>query len=149
MTVTKGTRPVTKKSSSAPAKRAMSDEHKAALAEGREQGRAVRRYLEALESAKPRRGRKRTPEKMEDRLACIDEAMASADPLSRVHLAQERLNLEVHLASGDNRVDLGALEAEFIVAARAYSDRKGISYSAWREVGVAPRVLKAAGLPRS
>ena len=29
----------------------MSDSHKAALAEGREQGRAVRRYLEALEAA--------------------------------------------------------------------------------------------------
>ena len=36
----------------------MSDAHKEALAEGREQGRAVRRYLEALEANKPRRGRK-------------------------------------------------------------------------------------------
>ena len=42
--------------------RAMSDEHKAALAEGREQGRVVRRYLEALESSRPKRGRRRTPE---------------------------------------------------------------------------------------
>src|SRR5689334_9539098 len=39
--------------------RAMSDEHKAALAEGRAQGRAVRLYLEALEANKPKRGRKR------------------------------------------------------------------------------------------
>ena len=31
----------------------MSDEHKAALAEGRDQGRAVRRYLEALETSRP------------------------------------------------------------------------------------------------
>ncbi len=30
-------------------KSGMTDEHKAALAEGRNQGRAVRRYLEALE----------------------------------------------------------------------------------------------------
>ncbi len=30
--------------------RTMSEDHKAALAEGREQGRVVRRYLEALES---------------------------------------------------------------------------------------------------
>ena len=37
--------------------RAMSEEHKAALAEGREQGRVVRRYLEALESQRPKRGR--------------------------------------------------------------------------------------------
>jgi len=125
----------------------MSDEHKAALAEGREQGRAVRRYLEALESTRPRRGRKRTPEKMEARLAAIDEALATADPLSRVHLAQERLDLEAHLAVGDNQVDLEALEAEFIATAAADGGRKGISYTAWREVEA--RVLKAAGISRS
>ncbi len=127
----------------------MSDEHKAALAEGRDQGRAVRRYLEALESTRPRRGRKRTPEKMEARLGAIDEALATADPLSRVHLAQERLDLEAHLAVGDNQVDLKALEAEFIATAAAYGERKGISYTAWREVGVEARVLKAAGISRS
>ena len=55
----------------------MSDTHKAALAEGREQGRAVRRYLEALEAHKPRRGRKRTPESMEKRLAAIEDDVAS------------------------------------------------------------------------
>ena len=48
-----------------PTKRTMSAEHKAALAEGREQGRAVREYLEALEAHKPRRGRKRTPDSNE------------------------------------------------------------------------------------
>src|SRR5215210_5349048 len=59
--------------------RTMSDEHKAALAEGRSQGRAVRRYLEALEANKPKRGRKRTPEGIQRRLAAIEERMASAD----------------------------------------------------------------------
>jgi len=127
----------------------MSDEHKAALAEGRDQGRAVRRYLEALESTRPRRGRKRTPEKMEARLAAIDEAPHTTDPLSRVHLAQERLDLETHLAVGDNQVDLEAFEAEFIATASAYGERKGISYTAWRAVGVEARVLKAAGISRS
>lgn len=43
----------------------MSDDHKAALAEGRAQGRAVRAYLEGLEASKPRRGRKRTPRECE------------------------------------------------------------------------------------
>ncbi|MDQ1502388.1 MAG: hypothetical protein QOD57_115, partial [Actinomycetota bacterium] len=37
----------------------MSDEHKQALAEGRDQGRGVRLYLEALEKNRPKRGRKR------------------------------------------------------------------------------------------
>lgn len=127
----------------------MTDEHKAGLAQGREQGRAVRRYLEALESAKPRRGRKRTPERMEARLAAIDQAMRTADPLARVRLAQERLDLEAHLIRGDHQADLQALEAEFVAAAKAYGERKGITYNAWREVGVSPRVLKAAGVRRS
>src|SRR5918994_5836283 len=68
----------------------MSDEHKAALAEGRDQGRAVRRYLEALEANKPRRGRKRSPESVKKRLAAIESDIATADPLRRVHLVQER-----------------------------------------------------------
>ena len=38
----------------------MSDEHKAALAKGRMEGRVVRDYLEGLRATKPKRGRKRT-----------------------------------------------------------------------------------------
>ena len=72
----------------------MSDTHKAALAEGRDQGRAVRRYLEALEAHKPRRGRKRTPESMEKRLAAIEERLSQADPLTRLQLVQERMDLQ-------------------------------------------------------
>jgi len=127
----------------------MSDSHKEALALGREQGRAVRRYLEALEANKPRRGRKRTPEGIQRRLAAIEERMADADALTRLHLSQERMDLEAELAAaGDGGVDLEALEAEFIHAVGPYSQRKGISYDAWRAAGVEPRVLKAAGLGR-
>lgn len=127
----------------------MSDSHKEALAEGREQGRAVRRYLEALEANKPRRGRKRTPESIQKRLATIDERIGVADALSRLHLAQERMDLEAELAaSGDGGVDLEALEAQFVAAAGPYSRRKGVSYDAWRAAGVEPRTLKAAGITR-
>jgi len=129
--------------------RAMSDEHKAALAEGREQGRIVRRYLEALESHRPRRGRKRTPESITKRLASVDEELASADALSRLHLVQERLDLERELAAlnGDG-VDMGESEAGFVEVAPAYSERKGITDEAWRSIGVEPRVLKAAWIPK-
>jgi hypothetical protein len=139
------------KKTAAPAEKAprsMSDAHKEALAEGREQGRAVRRYLEALEANKPRRGRKRTPEGIQRRLAAIEERMASADALSRLHLAQERMDLEAELASSSDGVDMGALEAAFIKSAGPYSRRKGIGYEAWRAANVEPRVLKAAGIGR-
>ncbi len=126
----------------------MSDSHKAALAEGREQGRAVRRYLEALEAHKPKRGRKRTPESIQKRLSAIEEQLPTADPLTRVHLVQERMNLETELAAGDNAVDMTTLEEGFVAAAGPYGQRKGITYAAWREAGVDPSVLRRAGIRR-
>lgn len=127
----------------------MSVNHKAALAEGRNQGRSVRRYLEALDAHKPKRGRKRTPESMKKRLARIEEELTSADPLKRLQLTQERLDLKRELDAVNEKVDLSGLERDFIKAAGAYSDRKGISYAAWRELGVEPTVLKRAGINRS
>ena len=126
----------------------MSDSHKAALAEGREQGRAVRRYLEALEAHKPKRGRKRTPESMQKRLATIDEQLPNADPLTRLHLVQERMDLEAELSATDDGVNLQELQDAFVAAAEPYGRRKGITYSAWRELGVDPSVLRAAGIRR-
>jgi hypothetical protein len=126
----------------------MSAEHKEALALGREQGRAVRRYLEALEAHKPKRGRKRTPESIEKRLADIENRLQNADPLSRLQLVQERMNLQNELASKSATVDLEALEQAFVKAARDYGRRKGITYAAWREAGVNPAVLRAAGIRR-
>ena len=127
----------------------MSDEHKAALAEGRSQGRAVRRYLEALEANKPKRGRKRTPESIQKRLDKIATELEAADPLKRLQLTQEQLDLEAELAASSSTVDLSALEADFVASAAAYAARKGISYSAFRSVGVSPAVLRAAGISRA
>lgn len=127
----------------------MSDSHKQALAQGREEGRAVRRYLEAIEAHKPKRGRKRTTESIQKRLASIEQKLPSADPLSRVHLIQERMDLENELAAATKKVDLAGLEAEFVRAARAYGQRKGISYAAWRATGVDPGVLRKAGITRA
>lgn len=129
-------------------KKAMSAEHKAALAEGRAQGRAIRKYLEALEANKPKRGRKRTPDSMKRRIESINEQLDDADPLKRVQLIQERMDLEQELESTQQTVDLGALEKDFVQYAQGYSERKGISYAAWRELGVAPATLSAAGIKR-
>lgn len=131
------------------AKSPMSDEHKQALALGREQGRVVRRYLEALESHKPKRGRKRTPESIERRLRVIEERLESADALIRLQLVQERMDLQTELATKSEGVDMTELESEFVQAARDYGRRKGISYGAWREAGVDAAVLKRAGIRRS
>ena len=50
---------------------------------------------------------------------------------------------------GEGKVDMTALEQDFIKAAAEYGRRKGITYAAWREVGVAPSVLKAARISRA
>jgi hypothetical protein len=126
----------------------MSDEHKAALALGREQGRIVRQYLEALEQHRPKRGRKRTPDSIKSRLAAIEAQLATADPLSKVHLIQERMDLTAELETKETKVDLTKLESAFVKAAREYGARKGISYQAWREAGVDAAVLRRAGISR-
>ena len=137
--------PATKKRTKSP----MSSEHKEALALGREQGRSVRRYLEALELHKPKRGRKRTPESVKKQLAVIETKLPTVDPLTRVQLIQQRMDLQQELDAKQQTVDLGALEADFVKAAKAYGQRKGISYAAWREAGVDAAVLKRAGISRA
>ena len=127
----------------------MSAEHKAALAEGRNQGRSVRRYLEALDRHRPKRGRKRTSDSIRKRLSAIEGELAEADPLKRLQLVQERIDLSGELEALESNVDLTGLEEEFVKAAAAYSARKGISYAAWRELGIEPAVLKRAGISRS
>ncbi|MFN8028558.1 MAG: hypothetical protein U0W40_20035 [Acidimicrobiia bacterium] len=131
------------------ATRTMSDQHKAALAEGRAEGRAVKAYLEAIEQNRPRRGRKRTADSVKKRLAAIDAQLNEASALARLQLVQERMDLEQELSTMGQKVDLSKLEGEFVKTAKKYSERKGISYAAWRELGVSAEVLKKAGVSRS
>ncbi len=108
----------------------------------------MRVYLEALAASRPKRGRKRTPESIKKRLDRIEVELAEATPIQRLHLVQERMDLERELASSSETFDLSELEAAFVGAAKGYSERKGISYAAWREAGVPAATLKAAGISR-
>ena len=128
--------------------RTITSEHKAAIAAGRTEGRAVKHYLEALERNRPKRGRKRTPESVNKRLTAIDTQLTDADVVTRLNLIQERLDLLAELERLESQEDISAAEAEFVQVAAAYSSRKGISCGAWREVGVPAAVLKAAGISR-
>src|ERR687898_213673 len=92
----------------------------------------------------PQSTRKRTPDSIKKRLSAVEAEYASADPLKRLHLAQERLDLRAALAASESKVDLEKLEKEFVKSAAPYSERKGISYSAWRELGVPAPVLDKA-----
>ena len=138
----------TKAKSSAPRK-PMSSGHKAALARGRSESASVRHYLEALETSKPKRGRKRTPASIDRRLATIENQLANADALNRLHLLQEQKDLLEERSRVDQVKDLTALEKQFVKVAKAYGERKGITYATWRAAGVSAAVLQKAEIPRS
>lgn len=127
----------------------MTDEHKAALAKGRMEGRIVRDYLEGLRATKPKRGRKRTPETIKKRLDSIEQELQSASPIEELLLVQERRDLQAELAVKSNTIDMEALEAAFIDVAKSYADSKQISYASWRDVGVPASTLKKAGIGRA
>jgi hypothetical protein len=126
----------------------MSKQHKKALAQGREQGRAIRRYLDALAKQRPRRGRRRTAESANRQLRETVDQLASARSLARVELLQRRIDLEAEIVSlsQDGGSDLSELEAGFVAAAKSYSERKGITPQAWLQGGVPRSVLRQAGL---
>jgi hypothetical protein len=126
----------------------MSAAHKAAMEQGRAEGRAVRDYLEALRSSKPKRGRKRTSDTIEARLAKIDDELTTATAIEELQLLQERRDLQSELASMDTGIDLAELENAFVDVARSYGERKGIGYATWRDVGVSAATLKRAGIGR-
>ncbi|HEV2767248.1 MAG TPA: hypothetical protein VGV63_06030 [Acidimicrobiales bacterium] len=130
-------------------KRAVSDEQKAAMAEGRAQSRSIAPYLEALEAHKPKRGRKRTPESIDKRIAAIDRELEDANQIKRLSLVQERLDLLEERENLQRDVDLSQYEDDFVENAKSYGERKGISYQAWRELGVPAAVLKRAGITRA
>jgi hypothetical protein len=124
---------------------AMSAEHKAALARGRAESRAIKGYLNALASRKP--GRPVTKESLQKRLENVNGKLDdSSDPLERVELIQSRLDIEKALSEVTSGDDLESLQKGFVEHAKSYSERKGVSYTAWRELGVPAKVLREAGI---
>lgn len=128
----------------------MSAEHKAAMAEGRKEGQAVKAYLDAIEGQKPRRGRRRTTESIQKRLVVIDHELASVSSLRKLQLIQEKRDLETELAGiGATGPDISSLVEDFVRVAKSYGQRKGITYPSWRDLGVPADILKRAGITRS
>ena len=89
--------------------REMTDEHKAANAKARSENKAVSDYLDALETNRPRRGRKRTADAMRKRLETIAEDLETAAPIRRVQLVQERIDLEKSIVASAETVDTSEL----------------------------------------
>jgi hypothetical protein len=83
-------------------------------------------------------------------LVTVQERLASeTDTLKKVDLHQSKIEIEDLLGSTEGDIDITKLEVAFAEVASSYSDRKGISYAAWRSVGVPADVLKKAGVART
>ena len=116
-------------------------------ANGHDRARVVRRYLSALDAQRSGRTTAKTAESLHFRMHQIDTQLMSADPVQRLHLTQERIDLHaeyLRLTTGSS--DVPELEKAFVRVARGYGDRHGITYSAWRQIGVEADVLAAAGI---
>ena len=123
----------------------MSDEHKEALKRGRTEARAIKGYLKTLESRRP--GRPVTRESLEKRLERVTKQIeAESDPLKALELTQKRLDIEEAINGIGSGPDREELQRGFVEHAKSYSERKGISYPAWREMGVPAATLRSAGI---
>jgi hypothetical protein len=124
---------------------AMSKEHKEALAQGRLEARSIKAYLKTLQGRKP--GRPVTKDSLEARLARVDAKLgAESDPLKKLDLMQSKVDIENALANVQDGAKAEDLAAGFVAHARSYSERKGISYTTWRQFGVPADLLRKAGI---
>ena len=107
----------------------------------------MRRYLEAL-GAEPRRGRRRTPASIPRRLAVIDEKLAEAEPLTRLHLLQEKKDLEEELARAAGR-DLSGRLKQVREGGQVLRRAQGHQLRRLAGHGVSAAVLQKAGIARA
>jgi len=138
---------VTKKTVKKRGPRSLSKPHLAALATGRTEAAAVNRYLVEIDRPKTR-GRK--ADTSPQRLAALNTEIAASTGAKKLDLVQRKLDLERLASQGSGLVpDMTALQRSFVKVARSYSTRKGISYAAWRSLGVPASVLARAKIART
>ena len=126
----------------------ISEQHRDAIVQGRKESRAVKAYLDALTSSSPRSPGNEAS--LRQRLERTEAALETeTNSLKKLDLTQKKFDLLDRLNTAAETVDMEQLESNFVAVGSAYSERKGIGYSAWRAAGVAPDVLGQAGISRT
>lgn len=146
----KATKKAVKRTVKRSSTRKMSAAHKAALAEGRTMSATVDHYLSAVNAPKPR-GRKVSKASLQQRLAAAQARAKSANGVDKVLAAQEvrDLRARVETTGSASTGDIKPLEVAFVKVAKKFGQRRGISYGAWRDVGVPADVLRRANVHRT
>ena len=113
----------------------------------RRETRIVKAYLARIQ-AQQTGMRGRNADEIQTELETIETKLETANDIERLELLQQRENLHKQLLGAAPQND-ELLEEQFIAVAKAYGERKKISYSTWREFGVPKNVLEQAGVPRT
>lgn len=113
----------------------------------RNEREAVRVYLERLRS--DRVGRSESRQVVHRELSWVEsELLDVRDSVGELRLLQNRQHLlrELNAIDGDLDSAGSSDERAFIVAAASYGRRQGVSFAAWRAIGVPADVLRSAGI---
>lgn len=133
----------------AAALKSVPDPSRAKAEIARQQAVTVRGYLEALRAKPSGPGRKRDANSVQQILDRVEAKLASkGDVLSELELLQQRRDLRAELAHLKAQPTIEQFEDRFVEIAFDYSERKGLCYETWREVGVPATVLERAGIAR-
>ena len=120
--------------------------HKKKVFDAKSESQRISHYLRALETRKNGRRPKKNPDVLERRIVSLQKYLKEATGLRRLQAVQRIRDMrrqEAELADAGN---FGKYEADFVASAAAYSEKQGIEYGSWREVGVSAAVLKKAGI---
>jgi hypothetical protein len=126
--------------------RQLTPREKEAMSEGRERSRIIDKYLRELATGKyHKRGPgKADPASIKAELADLDTKLATAEGIQKLLLTQKREQLTLDLEGRGDEDKFQQLEQAFMRVARQFSADRGISYNAWRDMGVPARVLLKA-----
>lgn len=125
----------------------MSEQQKAAMANGRAESSAIKRYLEI---SRGKSGRPVTAASVGKQLERTRSKLAGTrDELTRLRLTADRMRLErdlKRLEKNESAPAMQAARAAFIANAKTYGERHGIPRAAWKAMGIDPATMAEAGL---
>lgn len=101
---------------------------------------AVSAYLDALDRGEVVASTD-LEQKIKDLAVKAEAAQQDRNWLKALRYRQQEYNLRTNQRQAN-------VEEEFIKVAASYSERNGISYAVWREMGVPARILNQAGIVR-
>lgn len=113
----------------------------------RKENKIVEAYLLEIER-KAGQPKGKSLEQLREELASLTSLLKSTEGIEKLDLLQQRENLFAEMKMAEEGA-LDSMEAGFIEVASSYGERKGISYSTWREFGVPKGILEAAGIKRT